>query len=71
MNLQETVCWVRSYWLKLEREYVLEWLFTQLAKHVVVGELFIIGINSVRHFTSDVVQQEKNLFPLKSKRFMS
>ena len=42
MNLQETVCWVRSYWLKLEREYVLEWLFTQLAKHVVVGELFII-----------------------------
>ena len=56
MNLQETVCWVRSYWLKLEREYVLEWLFTQLAKHVVVGEVFIIGINTVRHFTSDVVQ---------------
>ena len=54
MNLHETVCWVR--WLKLEREYVLEWLFTQLANHVVVGELFIICINTVRHFTSDVVQ---------------
>lgn len=36
--MHETLCWVGSCRFKLETEHILERLFTQLAKHVVVGK---------------------------------
>lgn len=63
--MHETVCWLRSYRLKLEREYILEWLFTQLVKHVTHTHTH----TQLKTFRSG--RAEFFLFPLKSKDIMS